>query len=335
MALLFAGAGLALILAAIFAKDVKLAGNELPAPTTTIGRAGGVVLGSVLILVGLGLGGVLPPVDGGDGSPSPSASVAQVSADPSATTPATVAPTPSGASTEPTSTPLVSPTPTTTPTHPVTPKPKQPDGPWRGMPAAFNGGIDAALKRDNGRIYLFDGSRYVRFSSEPDGANPGYPVTTSANFRGMPGAFQDSIDAATSNSTGQIYFFRGDRYIRFTDLSQGMESGYPVLISGNWKGMPSSFNSGIDAALTDASGRIYFFKDDQFVRFSDVSAGMDAGYPQPIASVWVGLPPTWRGIDAAVMTANGDTYFFKDGEYVRFASGSTTVDQGYPRPIGS
>ena len=47
--------------------------------------------------------------------------------------------------------------------------------------------------------------------------------------------------------------------------------------------MPDSFNEGIDAALwRNSNGKIYFFKNGRFygkyVRFTDVSAGVDSGY---------------------------------------------------------
>jgi hypothetical protein len=44
--------------------------------------------------------------------------------------------------------------------------------------------------------------------------------------------------------------------------------------------MPADFYKGIDAALLrEDNGAIYFFKGSQYVRFSNVSAGVDAGYP--------------------------------------------------------
>jgi len=204
------------------------------------------------------------------------------------------------------------------------------------MPASFNSGIDAAFVNSVGRIYLFKAQQYVRFKDLSSGMESNYPVATSKNWRGMPASFNLRIDAATANADGQIYFFRGDRYVRFTDVAKGMDQGYPIVTSKNWRGMPASFNSGIDAALKDANGDIYFFRSDSFVRFTDVSKGMDPGYPKAITTRWMGMPDAFdAGIDAALMTADGAVYFYNGDEYVRFSAGQTSMDPGYPRKIGS
>jgi hypothetical protein len=220
---------------------------------------------------------------------------------------------------------------------------------WPGLPALFYRGIDAAVQReDNGRIYLFRGSEYVRFSKVSAGVDAGYPKPIAGNWPGLPSAFNQGIDAALwRESNGKLYFFKGDQYVRFSKVSDGVDSGYPKPIAGNWPGLPSAFNEGIDAALLRKDNhKIYFFKGDQYVRFSKVSDGVDPGYPKPIAGNWKGLPDGFikstqfsKGIDAALWRqSNGAVYLFKKarsvGEYVRFSSVSAGVDPGYPQPIG-
>jgi len=216
---------------------------------------------------------------------------------------------------------------------------------WPGMPEDFYKGIDAALMReDNGKIYFFKGSQYVRFSNVANGVDAGYPKPIAGNFAGMPAAFNSGIDAAFwRESNGKVYFFKGNQYVRFSNIADGMDAGYPKPIAGNWPGMPSDFNDGVDAVLQRKDNHaIYMFKGDQYVRFSNVEAGVDAGYPKPIEGNWKGLPDKFNaGINAALWrNSNGKIYFFKDGRfygtYVRISDVDAGVDAGYENgvPIG-
>ncbi len=220
---------------------------------------------------------------------------------------------------------------------------------WPGMPANFYNGIDAAVVReDNGKLYLFKGNQYVRFTSVSAGVDPGYPRAIEGNWPGLPAAFTQSIDAALwRQSNGKLYLFKGSQYVRISNVSAGIDPGYPRAIEGNWPGLPAAFNQGIDAALMRKdNGKIYFFKDEQYVRFSNVSAGVDEGYPKPIDGNWKGLPDSFtNGINAALWRdSNKATYFFQNkrsngrlyGTYVRFSNISNGVDTDYTNgiPIG-
>ena len=101
--------------------------------------------------------------------------------------------------------------------------------------------------------------------------------------------------------TNQIYFFKGDQYVRFSNVAAGVDAGYPKPIAGNWKGLPDSFAEGIDAALwRDSNGKIYFFKNGRFygtyVRISNVADGVDAGYEDgvPIGLSTAEAEALWR-----------------------------------------
>ena len=212
-------------------------------------------------------------------------------------------------------------------------------GNWPGLPAGFKNGIQAAINRDNGKIYLFDGSQYVRYTE-------GVPCIMKSNSWEVcdwtPGhlgweTFLTGIDAAFWRvSNDRIYLFSGPWYVRLTDsTSDGPEDGYPKKIAGNWKGLPSSFKSGIDAALMrESNGKIYFFKGSQYVRIGGDSK-MEAGYPRPIAGNWKGAPAAFnQGFDAALMRkGNGKIYAFKGRKYIRWSNVSSGMDGGYPRWI--
>ena len=148
------------------------------------------------------------------------------------------------------------------------------------------------------------------------------------------GPFQTSVDAALwRGSNDAVYLFSGDEYIRYTDVGDGRDDGYPRRIKGAWIGIPASFQSNIDAALwRESNGKIYLFKGSQYVRLEGSNATMDAGYPQPIAGNWNGLPASFTsGIDAAFWReSNNKIYFFKGNQYARLDTATATMDAGVP-----
>ena len=206
-------------------------------------------------------------------------------------------------------------------------------GHWGNLPVAFQKDVDATVyRRSNNKIYFFKGDQYVRIGSDSK-VEPGYPKPIAGNWKGLPASFEAGIDAALMRkSNGKIYFFKGDQYVRIGNDSK-VEPGYPKPIAGNWKGMPASFNSGIDAAVwRESNGKIYLFKGSQYVRIGSDSS-MDAGYPKPIKGNW-GVPDDWEdGIDAAMLRfSNGKMYFFKGSDYLRW-NDPQQLDPGYPKQI--
>lgn len=216
--------------------------------------------------------------------------------------------------------------------------PRSISGNWPDLPSNFAQGVQAAINHDNGKIYFFRDGEYVRYGE-------GVPCIMKSNSEAVcdwtPGhlgweSFLTNIDAAfwrTSND--RIYLFSGPWYVRLTnDTAAGPEPGYPKRIAGNWRGLPASFESGIDAALMrESNGKIYFFKGSQYVRIGDNSE-VDAHYPKPITGNWKDLPASFnQGIDAALWReSNEKIYFFKGNQYVRVDSDST-MELNYPRPI--
>jgi hypothetical protein len=195
---------------------------------------------------------------------------------------------------------------------------------------AFMDRIDAGLWRgDVKKQYLFSGGWYVRYSDISAGIDEGYPKPIAGNWSRLKAPFTSGIDAALwRQSNGRSYLFKGSQYVRLTGSK--VDDGYPKPIAGNWKGLPSSFQAGIDAALWRGSnGKIYLFKGDQYVRLTETS--VDAGYPKPIAGNWKGLPASFgSGIDSALWReSNSKIYFFRDRRYARLTG--ATMDAGYPR----
>ncbi len=155
------------------------------------------------------------------------------------------------------------------------------------------------------------------------------------------GAFEEQIDAAVyRGDNDKTYLFSKNYYIRYSKISNGRDDDYPRLISRAWKGLPNSFEQGIDAALWREDNKaLYFFKGDQYVRFSSGKTSVDPNYPKSIAGRWKNIPPEFeQGIDAALWYQDtGKIYFFKGNQLVRLSiiNGAPTMDEGYPQPISA
>jgi hypothetical protein len=158
---------------------------------------------------------------------------------------------------------------------------------WRGLPASFEAGIDAAMWRgDNDKTYLFKGPQYVRLTGST--VDPDYPKPIAGNWRGIPASFREGIDAALWRKSNQkVYLFKGGQYVRLTGVT--MDDGYPLPVS-NWN-LPDDWSGGIDAALMRLdTGQIYFFRGRRFIQMTSVSDGPDGGYPTWIDRRWMQFP---------------------------------------------
>ncbi len=218
---------------------------------------------------------------------------------------------------------------------------------WPGLSEPFYRYMDAALwSGTTDRIYFFRGSEYIRVNpSNGWQADAGYPKPIAGNWPGFPAAFQSSVNAALwSEPTQKIYFFKGSEYIR-VDPNNGwnVDPGYPKPIAGNWPGFPADFAAGVDDAVwSGTTNKIYFFKDDQYIRVDPYNGwNVDAGYPKPIEGNWPGFPGDFAdGIDAALWSEpNQRIYFFKSNrfynQYIRVnPNAGWAVEAGYPKPVG-
>ena len=131
------------------------------------------------------------------------------------------------------------------------------------------------------------------------------------------------IDAAFFHrGTNKSYFFQGSKYYRLTGTR--VDAGYPVSLPGGWKGLPTSFRSGIDAAVhMKSNNKIYFFKGNQYLRISDTT--VDRGYPAKLPGGWRGMPADFaRGIDSAV-SHNGFIYMYKGNKQIKFDGSAKMV----------
>ncbi|MGB1283008.1 MAG: hemopexin repeat-containing protein [Polaribacter sp.] len=196
---------------------------------------------------------------------------------------------------------------------------------WKGVPATFGRGIDAALwNGKSDKIYMFRGSQYLRIDPTANwSVEPQYPKPIKDNWPGFPEEFEEDLDAAVwSGTNNKVYFFKGSEYIRVSpNNGWAVDANYPKPIAGNWPGFPANFANGVDAALWNGkSNRIYFFKDDEYIRVNpNDSFNVEPGYPKPIAGNWPNLHASFTNdIGAAVWSGtNKKVYFYKDEDYVR------------------
>jgi hypothetical protein len=79
------------------------------------------------------------------------------------------------------------------------------------------------------------------------------------------------------------------------------------------------------------ANKVFFFSDDEYVRYDLQADKIDEDYPLPIQGNWPGMP--FRRVDAAVVWNNGKAYFFSGDQYLSFDVAASKVDDGYPRPI--
>lgn len=202
----------------------------------------------------------------------------------------------------------------------------------------LNGIIDAAL---NGQgkyasfAYFFNGNQYTKYNWSTDSVETGYPAALSAwNF---PGDFNNGIDAVADGATDKTYFFKGNRYIRYDWNKDAVDEGYPMSLS-SWN-FPDEFKNGIDAAINgkgSSEGKIYFFKDAQYIRYDLNNGKTDDGYPLSLTE-WKLTDDFTNGINAAIngkAAYEGKLYFFKGDLYVRYDWATDLLD-GPPTPISN
>ena len=180
---------------------------------------------------------------------------------------------------------------------------------WHGLPeAGFGAGIDTALNLESGKVFFFAGSQFAGYDVGNDRVDDGYPIPIATAWNGMDAAgFGAGLDAALNWGDGTVFFFKGDQYVRYNLLTNGVDDGYPIPIATAWNGMDAAgFGAGLDAALNWGDGTVFFFKGDQYVRYNMADNRVDDGYPLPIDPWWSGLSATLSGpIQAAIDLYDG------------------------------
>ena len=203
--------------------------------------------------------------------------------------------------------------------------------------------VDAAFVNDRGETFLFSGDNYVRYSQDNyEYVDDGYPKAIATSLSSEVGmsqfaeSFKYDIDAAMIGADGNIYLFKGEHY-------QSSVDSEPRPIKDKWGKIQNNFiienpdnsqyDSSIDAAIASADGKIYLFKGDQYIRYSESHQEfVDEGFPRSIKDNWGNLPVRFEQSVDAGFVLEGKTYFVKGDEYVRYSdSGYQFIDSIYPQ----
>src|SRR5262249_11023673 len=138
---------------------------------------------------------------------------------------------------------------------------------WPGFAQiGFDTNLDTALNWGNGKVFFFKGNKYARYDIAGDKVDDGYPLSIADNWPGMRDAgFADSIDADVFLGNGKVFFFKGDKYLRYDVAADKVDSGYPLAIADNWPGMKEAgFADSIDTAVNWGNGKVFFFKGNKY-----------------------------------------------------------------------
>lgn len=189
--------------------------------------------------------------------------------------------------------------------------------------------IGLGFKYDR-KVYIFRDDKYVRYDIDKNESDWS-ESSIAGNWPGMPAEFAKGIDAAVNWGNGKVYFFSGDKYVRYDQWDDRVDRG-PLPIKGNWKKMPESFTTGIDSAVNWGDGNVYLTKGPQYVRFNIGKDEVDRG-PVPIKGNWPGVPAAFElGFDSMVDYGNGYVYITRGSQYVGFKKSANTVTDG-PKEI--
>lgn len=157
--------------------------------------------------------------------------------------------------------------------------------PIAGNWGCVTGPVDAAVRFDSRKMFLFFGSKYARYDMTTNACDPGYPKPIAGG--GWPGLpWSEGIDAAVAYN-GKAYFFKGAQYVRYDIGSDRVDPGYPMSLAAGWPQLP--WPSGIDAAVNTQDGKVLLFKGAQYVRYDIASERTEAG-PFPSQQFYGGVP---------------------------------------------
>lgn len=192
------------------------------------------------------------------------------------------------------------PSPTSPPATPSNPKP-----PMKIPNLCKEPTLDAITMSLAGKVFVFKGDWWWLLNNDADGIVEGFPRPISRDWEGLPGY----VDAAVTFKDGRMFFFKGNRYWRYTN--RRLDAGYPKLISQGFPNIPND----LDGAFMSKSDKVYFFKADLYYRFDWLDkVKVKPNYPEPL-SVWNGVPASLSDV---FVWKNGHTYFFRDEVYYRY-----------------
>ena len=114
--------------------------------------------------------------------------------------------------------------------------------------------IDSIISSEDGESYVFKGENFWKLTDDSSSIAPGYPQRIVDVWEGLPGQnnilpptsdnvfIPGKIDASFTWKNGKTYFFREDKYWRFSTGKP--DPGYPKLVSKGFAGIPDNVDAG-------------------------------------------------------------------------------------------
>jgi hypothetical protein len=176
----------------------------------------------------------------------------------------------------------------------------------------FGAGIHAAVNYGNGKLYFFQGSRYLRYDTSsyvtdgPFAVDSGQGLDSDWNGLAAVG-FGSDIDAAVNWGDGRVFFFKGDSFVTYSVASNcvvGVRRPIDSQVdpANDWRGMAQNgFGAGVRGAINWGNGAVFFFKGSQYAKFLihpgavEYVDSIDHGWGNTLKIAGLG-----SGIDAAV-----------------------------------
>jgi hypothetical protein len=131
----------------------------------------------------------------------------------------------------------------------------------------------------------------------------------------------------------KLYLFKHRECMRLNIDGEtlSIDPGYPRDVERDWPGL--DFDR-VDAALTVAPDKVYFFRGPNYIRV-DMAKGQPpvVGTRDLIKRRWAGV--TFDRLDTALYWWNSKVYFFSGDQYIRYDMTLYRADPGYPRFVES
>ncbi|MFC4012712.1 hemopexin repeat-containing protein [Nonomuraea purpurea] len=192
---------------------------------------------------------------------------------------------------------------------------------WGKIDNAFAGtaGIDAAFTDADGRVYLFAGDQYVRYSDDYTTVDDGYPrdIAEWRSLEGLPvPAAHEGLDACFQDADGVVHVFSGDRWITVAGERP---------IAEVW-GRAGSALAEVDAAYTTASA-VHLIAGSQVLRYSDSLENPGVLADEGVSRRLQNVPPQFEsGVEAAFTDPSGVLHLFRDGRTAAVDGSGATVE---------
>jgi hypothetical protein len=197
------------------------------------------------------------------------------------------------------------------------------------------GNVDAAFAGLDGKVYLFSGNQYMRYSrADLSRADEGYPKTISNDWGGL-----SSVDVAFVLD-GKTYLFSSDdkNYVCYSTRDYTTpDDSFPKAIDENWWSLPDALVKANfhhpDAVFIAGNGRIHLFRGNQTIQFDHNHRWWTE--PVPIHQAWPSLP--FETVTAGFTGRDGKAYLFSNDKvpsFVRYTDKTfNRLDDRFPKPV--